>query len=155
MRSFEVDDRGCAAAHCGKAPPFRRSSFLEGEAGPRLGGVASSCLKSRVGKAKPYLNPTAPQLYKVSIENGAKLLTIKDQDSSRLTKGSPLPIRVPVRASMAGSAELHASFTFVYCREDNTGTCRIKTLVWRAPVEVVSDANAPGEISVRAKVSGD
>jgi thiol-disulfide isomerase/thioredoxin len=102
-----------------------------------------------------HLNPTAPQHYKVSIENGAKSLTINDQDASRSTKGSPLPIRVPVQASLAGPAELHASFTFVYCREDNTGTCRIKTLVWRAPVEVVNDASAPVEINFRGKVTGD
>src|SRR3989442_10978545 len=47
------------------------------------------------------------------------------------------------RLLSAGAAELRASFTFVYCRDDNTGTCRIKTLVWRAPVEVVADVNAP------------
>jgi thiol-disulfide isomerase/thioredoxin/DNA-binding beta-propeller fold protein YncE len=102
-----------------------------------------------------HLNPTAPQRYQVSIENGGKSLTINDQDASRSTKGLPLPIRVPVRASLAGPALLRASFTFVYCREDNTGTCRIKTLVWRAPVEVVNDASAPVEINFRDKVGGD
>lgn len=102
-----------------------------------------------------HLNPTAPQRYKVSIENGAKSLTINEPDASRSTKGSQLPIRVPVRAQAAGAAELHASFTFVYCREDNTGTCRIKTLVWRAPVEVVNDAGAANEIKFVGKVSGE
>jgi hypothetical protein len=102
-----------------------------------------------------HLNPTAPQRYKVSIENGAKSLTINEPDASRSTKGSQLPIRVPVRAQAAGAAELHASFTFVYCREDNTGTCRIKTLVWRAPVEVVNEAAAANEIKFVGKVIGD
>jgi thiol-disulfide isomerase/thioredoxin len=102
-----------------------------------------------------HLNPTAPQRYKVSIENGAKSLTINEPDASRSTKGSQLPIRVPVRAQAAGAAELHASFTFVYCREDNTGTCRIKTLVWRAAVEVVNDAGAANEIKFAGKVSSD
>jgi hypothetical protein len=55
----------------------------------------------------------------------------------------------------AGAAELRASFTFVYCREDNTGACRIRTLVWRAPVEVVSDSTAPTEINLTSKISGD
>ena len=50
---------------------------------------------------------------------------------------------------------MHASFTFVYCRADNTGTCRIKTLVWRATVEVVNDERAPVEINFRGKVAGD
>ena len=102
-----------------------------------------------------HLNPTAPQHYKISIENGAKSLVIAEQDASRSTKGSQLPIRVPVRASLAGLAELRASFTFVYCREDNTGTCRIKTLVWRASVEVVNDVTASSEIRFPGKVSGD
>jgi hypothetical protein len=57
-----------------------------------------------------------------------------------------------VKAAVAGTAELHASFTFVYCREDNTGTCRIKTLIWRAPVEVVTVAEAPASIRLEAKV---
>ena len=100
-----------------------------------------------------HLNPSAPQHYKVSVEPGAKSLVINEQDASRSTKGLPLPIRVPLRASGAGLAELHASFTFVYCREDNTGTCRIKTLVWRAPVEVVNDAATINEIKVSGKVS--
>ena len=102
-----------------------------------------------------HLNPTAPQRYKVSVENGAQSLVIDQQNASRNTKGLPLPIRLPVRAGSAGAAELRASFTFVYCREDNTGTCRIKTLVWRAPVEVVNDAAAPTEIRLTSKISGD
>jgi len=57
-----------------------------------------------------------------------------------------------VKASTAGVAELHAAFTFVYCREDNTGTCRIKTLVWRVPVEVVTGPEAPVSIKLEARV---
>src|SRR6266550_446455 len=57
MRVFEKRGRGSAAAHCGKAPPFRRSSLFEGEATPRLGGVASLFWCGvRAGKAKPYHN---------------------------------------------------------------------------------------------------
>jgi hypothetical protein len=99
-----------------------------------------------------HLNPTAPQHYQISIEDGAKSLVIGEQDASRSTKGSQLPIRVPVKASLAGVAQLHASFTFVYCREDNTGTCRIKTIIWRAPVEVVTEPGAPVTIKLEAKV---
>jgi thiol-disulfide isomerase/thioredoxin len=134
------------------APPNAEESSLPSQR-VRAGEVA--LLINVELPAGYHLNPTAPQRYKVSIENGAKSLTINDQDASRSTKGLPLPIRVPVRASLAGRAEVHASFTFVYCREDNTGTCRIKTLIWRAPVEVVDDARAPVEINFRGKVSGD
>ncbi len=149
----------------GLQPPASNQVAASSDATPNSEEISLPPQKLRAGEATLlinvelpagyHLNPTAPQRYKVSIENGAKSLTINDQDASRSTKGSPLPIRVPVRASMAGAAEVHASFTFVYCREDNTGTCRIKTLVWRAPVEVVNDASAPGEINVRAKISGD
>src|SRR5205823_8138605 len=93
-----------------------------------------------------HLNPTAPQRYQISVEQGGEALTIDPQNANRSTKGLRLPIRVPFGIKSAGAAEIRASFTFVYCREDNTGTCRIKTLVWRAPVEVVTDVNAPAEI---------
>jgi hypothetical protein len=80
---------------------------------------------------------------------------VSSTDVSRSTKGSQLPIRIPARAVSAGAAEIHGSFTFVYCREDNTGTCRIKTLQWSGPVEVVADAQAGNEIRLGGKVSGD
>jgi hypothetical protein len=54
-----------------------------------------------------------------------------------------------------GAAQLSAAFTFVYCREDNTGVCRIKTLQWRVPIEVTDDAAAPTEISLTARVPAD
>ena len=102
-----------------------------------------------------HLNPTAPQRYQISVEQGGEALTIDPQNANRSTKGSRLPIRVPFGIKSAGAAEIRASFTFVYCREDNTGTCRIKTLVWRAPVEVVADVNAPAEIRLSASVNSN
>jgi len=75
-------------------------------------------------------------------------------DVSKTTKGLSLPIRIPIRV-VAGSAMARASFTFVYCREDNTGVCRIKTLTWRVPVEVTAEATAPAEIKLGAKVTAD
>jgi len=147
----------------GLRPPAATEVAASDDAAPNAEEIKLPLQKVRAGEAAIvinvelpagyHLNPTAPQRYKVSIEDGAKSLTINEPDRS--TKGSQLPIRVLVRAQAAGAAELHASFTFVYCREDNTGTCRIKTLVWRAPVEVVNDAGAPGEINFHAKVSGD
>jgi len=102
-----------------------------------------------------HLNPTAPQRYKISVEQSGEVLSIDPLDANRNAKGLYLPIRVPFGVRSAGAAEIHASFTFVYCREDNTGTCRIKTLVWRAPVEVVNDAAAPDEIKVSAKIGAE
>src|SRR6266550_500716 len=55
MIRFEASERGSAAAQCGKALPFRCSLFFEGEAAPRLGGLASFAhYGRRAGKAKPY-----------------------------------------------------------------------------------------------------
>ena len=102
-----------------------------------------------------HLNPTAPQRYKVSVEQGGAALTVDPQNSTRNTKGLQLPIRIPFGGSTAGAAELHASFTFVYCREDNTGTCRIKTFAWRAPLEVVNDPALPAEVKLTATVKAE
>jgi len=99
-----------------------------------------------------HLNPTAPQHYQLSIDPTGKVLAVNLDDASRSLKGSQLPVRVSVRAPNAGSTDLRASFTFVYCREDNTGVCRIKTLQWLAPVEVVAGGDAGREIKLSAKV---
>ena len=146
----------------GLQPPNSIEATANIEAGPNAEEIKVLPQKVRAGDASLlinvelppgyHLNPTAPQRYKISIENGAKSLVIGEQEASRSTNGSQLPIRVPVKASIAGVAELHASFTFVYCREDNTGTCRIKTLVWRAPVEVVTTPEAPVSIKLEARV---
>ena len=101
-----------------------------------------------------HLNPNAPQRYSVAIEQGAEQWTIPSVNANKTGQGLSLPIRVPIGIG-AGSAVVRASFTFVYCREDNTGVCRIKTLQWQAPVEVVNDAAAPNEIKLSAKVGVD
>lgn len=149
----------------GLQPPAVNQSSANTEAAPNAEEIKLPLQRVRAGKATIsinvelpagyHLNPAAPQHYKILIESGAKSLTISDQDAARSAKELQLPIRVPVKASPAGMAEMHASFTFVYCREDNTGTCRIKTLVWRVQVEVVNDAGAASEIKLPGKVSGD
>src|SRR5438552_6159508 len=146
----------------GLQPPSSTEAAANAEAAPNAEEIKLPPQKVRAGEAwlvinvelpaGYHLNPTAPQRYQISIDNVAKSLTIGERDASRSTKGSQLPIRVPVQASTPGVAELHASFTFVYCREDNTGTCRIKTLLWRAPVEVVPEPRAPASINLEAKV---
>jgi hypothetical protein len=64
-------------------------------------------------------------------------------------------LRIPISVSEPGLARIKAQVTLFYCREDNTGTCRIKTLVWEVPVEVTSDANAGTEIKLQGKVTAD
>jgi thiol-disulfide isomerase/thioredoxin len=112
-----------------------------------------------------HLNPSAPQRYRVSVESGPRQLGLlsetelgaigHDKVVSRSLKNLQLPLRIPVRTFEPGTAELRLQLTLFYCREDNTGTCRIKTLMWRIPVEVKNDASGPSQISVQAKLSAD
>src|SRR5207302_388026 len=81
-------------------------------------GVVSINLELPAGY---HWNPTAPQHYQISVEQGGEALTIDPQSANRSTKGLRLPIRVPFGIKSVGAAEIHVSFTFVYCREDNTG----------------------------------
>jgi thiol-disulfide isomerase/thioredoxin len=110
-----------------------------------------------------HLNPSAPQGYRLSIESGPQhlmlgadpktgLSALRDKSLAGTWKELRLPLRVALGALGAGQAELRIQLTLYYCREDDTGTCQIKTLVWRAPVEVAADASAPLEIKAQGKV---
>jgi NHL repeat len=146
----------------GLTPPAANQSATNFDAAPNAEEIELPLQKIHTGEASVlinvelpagyHLNPTAPQHYKLSIGRGDGILGINEQDASGSTKGSALPVRVPMRASAAGAAEIHASFTFVYCREDNTGTCRIKTVIWRAPVEVLTVTGTSSSIKLDAKV---
>jgi DNA-binding beta-propeller fold protein YncE len=102
-----------------------------------------------------HLNASAPQRYQISVEGDAGRLALEGNaqtSAKRLAKEIQLPLRIPLRALDAGASALRVQFTLYYCREDNTGTCQIKTLVWRAPVEVTTDAAAPREIKAQGKI---
>ena len=101
-----------------------------------------------------HLNPSAPQRFKMSVEKGAEHIALEGdaRTATRTAKDLRLPLRLPLRAISAGAAELKLQMTLYYCREDNTGTCRIKTLIWRAPVEVTAQSDAPREIKVQGKI---
>ncbi len=102
-----------------------------------------------------HLNPSAPQRYKISIEKGSGALALAGDApalTQRTAKDLHLPLRIPLLTNKVGQAELRIQLTLYYCREDNTGTCQIKTLVWRAPVTISAEANALREIKAQAKV---
>ncbi|MBA3443111.1 MAG: redoxin domain-containing protein [Pyrinomonadaceae bacterium] len=101
-----------------------------------------------------HLNESAPQRFKASVTNGVDRLKLnKDEPTvARSSKDLRLPLRLPVRALAPGQAELRVQLTLFYCREDNTGTCQIKTLVWRAPVEVTAGETAPREIRAQGQI---
>ncbi len=112
-----------------------------------------------------HLNPSAAQRYRVSVETGEKQLGLisasilgvigRDQSVFQTSKNLQLPLRIPFHAFDTGAAELRLQLTLFYCREDNTGTCRIKTLSWHVPVEVVNDSAASNEIRVTGKLEAD
>ena len=112
-----------------------------------------------------HLNPAASQRYRVLVEKGEQQLGLvsasitgvigRELERSQALKNPKLPLRIPFHAFDPGAAELRVQLTLFYCREDNTGTCRIKTLVWRAPVEVVGDSNVSNEIKVAARVRAE
>jgi DNA-binding beta-propeller fold protein YncE len=99
-----------------------------------------------------HLNPAAPQHYQVSQENGATALSLDPQTSMRSAKNLQFPTQVSVRGIAKGATNLRIQLTLIYCRDDNTGTCPIKTLIFRAPVEVTDDRDAPHEIKVTGKL---
>jgi thiol-disulfide isomerase/thioredoxin len=112
-----------------------------------------------------HLNPMAPQRYRVSVEGGTKQLGLKsesitgaisrEREVKYSAKNLKFPLRVAFHSFEPGAAELCVQLTLVYCREDNTGTCRIKTLVWRTPVEVTTDASATSDLKIDGKVGAE
>ena len=123
----------------------------------RLASAGDAALLIDVALPAGYhVNTDAPNRYAVTIEDGARSLALADAASSgRTVKDLRLPVRVPLRAAAAGAARLRVSLRVYYCREDNTGTCRIKTLVWLVPVELTADPAAPREIRLQSKLEGE
>lgn len=141
-----------AAADTAEAAPNQEEINLTPQK-VRLGDI--SILVNVQLPAGYHLNPMAPQRYAVSLGYDQASL---DQDGSinanQNGKGLTLPLRISERTS-SDLRFFRVLFTFVYCREDNTGVCRIKTLQWKVPVEITSEASAPAEINLTAKVAAD
>jgi thiol-disulfide isomerase/thioredoxin len=120
-----------------------------------LTGAPSALVLDVMLPAGYHLNEAAPQRVRVSVEGGSRLLALEGATPAAFTRAGRdvrLPLRVPFKALAPGAAELRARVTLYYCREDNTGTCRIKTLAWRIPVEVAANAGAPREIKLLWKI---
>ena len=101
-----------------------------------------------------HLNPAAPHRYSVSVAEGSQLISIDPNNARRTLKNVQLPVQIPIHTTGQGTAQLNATFTFVYCREDNTGVCRIKTLQWQAPIEVIAGGGA-AQVTLTAKIAAD
>jgi hypothetical protein len=102
-----------------------------------------------------HLNELAPHRLQATIERGAERIAFEG-NARRLTREAKdllrLPLRLPLRPLADGAAQLRLQLTLYYCREDNTGACRIKTLIWLAPLQITSDTTAPREIKLRGEV---
>jgi hypothetical protein len=150
----------------GLQPPAGTQSAATPEVAPNAEEIKLPPQKIRAGDntvsinldlpAGFHLNPSAPQRYKLAIDNGGDGLGTGSVNANKEGKGVGLPLQIKFglgAGTGAGSYTLHGSFTFVYCRDDNTGTCRIKTLQWQAPLEVVRDATTTNEIKLSGRVS--
>lgn len=110
-----------------------------------------------------HLNASAPQRYSITVDEGPQHLMLgadpktgmpawRDKTVSNTWKDLRLPLRIPLRTFDPGKASLRIQLTLFYCREDNTGTCKIKTLIWRVPLEVTANAGTSREITVHGRV---
>jgi DNA-binding beta-propeller fold protein YncE/thiol-disulfide isomerase/thioredoxin len=149
----------------GLTPPAKSMAALAGTSGPNAETLKVTAQQLRSGAngflvinvvlpAGYHLNPSAPQRYTVSVDN-EKSISLDQKTASRSAKDLKLPLRIPLNVSSNGLANLRAQVTLFYCREDNTGTCRIKTLVWEAPVEVTNANSAPSEVKLQAKLTAE
>jgi DNA-binding beta-propeller fold protein YncE len=102
-----------------------------------------------------HLNELAPHRLQASVVGGAKRVAFGD-GTHQLTRAAKdvlrLPLRLPLRSLSGGAAALRVQLTLYYCREDNIGACRVKTLIWHVPLNVTTDAAAPREIKLRGEV---
>jgi len=146
----------------GLEPPTATNAAVDSD-GPNAEEIKVAPQRLRVGRDDSllinielpvgyHLNAAAPQRYTVSLESGGTALTLDAQTAARSAKDLQLPVRVILRGSAEGQATLRIQITLFYCREDNTGSCRIKTLVFRAPVIVTDAQDAAREIEVHGRL---
>jgi DNA-binding beta-propeller fold protein YncE len=78
-----------------------------------------------------HLNPSAPNRYEISTDDAK---TVKIAGGAQ--KFTSLPLNLTFQTIQTGSATLKVKLNVYYCREDNTGACLIKTLVWQVPLKI-------------------
>jgi len=90
----------------------------------------------------------------VSVDKESSI-KIESDSAAKVSKDLKLPLRIPISVLQSGAANIRAQVTLYYCREDNTGTCRIKTLVWQAPIEISDATDAPTEAKLQGKLMAE
>ena len=180
IRVIDLKTKQASTLHIkGLEPPAAMAATPATDDGPNADQVNVAAQRLAAGSkgtlvvnvelpAKYHLNPAAPQRYLAALASGAGSLrhfgfvsrTVtgvigQDLSVSKATKELKLPLSLPFQTLEPGAAELRVQLTLFYCREDNTGVCRIKTLVWRVPVEVTTDAGAATEIRLEGKLKAE
>jgi DNA-binding beta-propeller fold protein YncE len=97
-----------------------------------------------------HLNPDAPQKYNVSVESGAESISV--QGSGTQQKLHELPLRIELHGMAPGKANVRLTLSLFYCRDDNTGTCQVKSLRWVVPIEVTKRPGISNEIRIAGSV---
>ena len=177
IRVVDLKTRETSTLHIkGLEPPAAVANVLAGDNGPNEEQITLAAQRVRADTKGSliinvdlptgyHLNPAAPQRYRVSVESGPRQLGLwsetvtgaigHDREVSKSAKTLQLPLSIPFVAFATGPSELRVQLTLFYCREDNTGVCRIKTLVWRAPIEVTTDPGAGSELRINGRVSAE
>lgn len=94
-----------------------------------------------------HLNADAPNRYEIMVEDG-KNVTF----ATAKQKFDKLPLTIPFQSNAAGESTVKAKLTVYYCREDNTGTCMIKTLIWKIPLKVVDEKSVMGKVDLSGSI---
>ena len=93
-----------------------------------------------------HLNTNAPNRYEVTANNKTIIVKVSAQ------KFDKLPLTIPFETLKTGDAIISAKLTVYYCREDNTGVCKIKTLAWQIPLKIAAGNKSVNKIDLSAKV---
>jgi DNA-binding beta-propeller fold protein YncE len=93
-----------------------------------------------------HLNVNAPNRYEISTESE----NIKIENRSK--KFNALPLSIPVQTLKTGETNVKAKISVFYCREDNTGECLIKTLVWQIPINISNNKTTRNKIELSGSV---
>ena len=149
----------------GLTPPAKSMEKSASDSGPNSEAINVPSQRLRTGSKAfltinvdlpdgYHLNPAAPQRYKVSVDRESSI-KIESDSAAKVSKDLKLPLRIPISVLQSGEANIRAQVTLYYCREDNTGTCRIKTLVWQAPIEISDATDAPTEVKLQGKLMAE
>jgi YVTN family beta-propeller protein len=177
IRVVDLKTRQAATLNIkGLLPPVPNTSASAAESGPaadetlvatqRLGINKDGTLVVTATLPEGYhLNPSATHRLRAEVKTGNANVKLTQSGASstdkpgdalveiKSKKDFTLPVRLTLKPLAVGTAELRVTLTLYYCREDNTGTCFIKTLAWRVPVEVTRDETAPAEIKLEGKLT--